>query len=221
MKHYLLLLLLLLGLGTAQAQQLQEEQRSERQLVFADFRDAKVLQTFGRLVKAKANILYKNAALCYVDEKDGKVYQASNASIIGVVFDSIRYQKVDKVAMGRVVAERGANSLLCVTTIDMEKYKEITGGSTDLPFVSLDLGGLARETFIDMSGGEQQSNKGYPLKHTYYFSLKGRIVPAREKTIKKEVKPDMKLAFKNLMEDRWWSWNDVPSLKQLFLYFPE
>ena len=45
MKHYLLLLLLLLGLGTAQAQQLQEEQRSERQLVFADFRDAKVLQT--------------------------------------------------------------------------------------------------------------------------------------------------------------------------------
>jgi len=61
MKHYLLLLLLLLGLGTAQAQQLQEEQRSERQLVFADFRDAKVLQTFGRLVKAKANILYKNS----------------------------------------------------------------------------------------------------------------------------------------------------------------
>ena len=148
MKHYLLLLLLLLGLGTAQAQQLQEEQRSERQLVFADFRDAKVLQTFGRFVKAKANILYKNAALCYVDEKDGKVYQASNASIIGVVFDSIRYQKVDKVAMGRVVAERGANSLLCVTTIDMEKYKEITGGSTDLPFVSLDLGGLARETHL-------------------------------------------------------------------------
>ena len=216
MKHYLLLLLLLLGLGTAQAQQLQEEQRSERQLVFADFRDAKVLQTFGRFVKAKANILYKNAALCYVDEKDGKVYQASNASIIGVVFDSIRYQKVDKVAMGR-----GGNRLLCVTTIDMEKYKEITGGSTDLPFVSLDLGGLARETFIDMSGGEQQANKGYPLKHTYYFSLKGRIVPAREKTIKKEVKPDMKVAFKNLMEDRWWSWNDVPSLKQLFLYFPE
>ena len=72
-----------------------------------------------------------------------------------------------------------------------------------------------------MSGGEQQSNKGYPLKHTYYFSLKGRIVPAREKTIKKEVKPDMKVAFKNLMEDRWWSWNDVPSLEQLFLYFPE
>ena len=121
MKHYLLLLLLLLGLGTAQAQQLQEEQRSERQLVFADFRDAKLLQTFGRLVKAKANILYKNAALCYVDEKDGKVYQASNASIIGVEFDSIRYQKVDKVAMGRVIAERGGNRLLCVTTIDMEK----------------------------------------------------------------------------------------------------
>ena len=123
--------------------------------------------------------------------------------------------------MGRVVAEHGGNRLLCVTTIDMEKYREITGGSTDLPFVSLDLGGLARETFIDMSGGEQQANKGYPLKHTYYFSLKGRIVPARQKYIKKEVKSDMKLAFSNLMEDRWWSWNDEASLKQLFLYFPE
>lgn len=221
MKLYLLTLLLLLGWGAAQAQQLQEEQRADRQLVYPDFREAKVLQTFGRFVKAKANILYRNAALCYIDEKDGKVYQASNASIVGVVFDSIRYQKVDKVAMGRVVAEHGGNRLLCVTTIDMEKYREITGGSTDLPFVSLDLGGLARETFIDMSGGEQQANKGYPLKRTYYFSLKGRIVPARQKYIKKEVKSDMKLAFSNLMEDRWWSWNDEASLKQLFLYFPE
>ena len=57
MKLYLLTLLLLLGWGAAQAQQLQEEQRADRQLVYPDFREAKVLQTFGRFVKAKANIL--------------------------------------------------------------------------------------------------------------------------------------------------------------------
>ena len=139
MKHYILLLLLLIGWGTAQAQQQQIEQRADRQLVFSDFKEAKVLQTFGRFVKARANILYKNAALCYIDEKDGKVYQASNASIVGVEFDSIRYQKVDNLAMWRIIAERGNNRLLCVTTIDMAKYKEITGGNTDLPFVSLEM----------------------------------------------------------------------------------
>ena len=180
MKHYILLLLLLIGWGTAQAQQQQVEQRADRQLVFPDFKEAKVLQTFGRFVKARANILYKNAALCYIDEKDGKVYQASNASIVGVEFDSIRYQKVDKLAMGRIIAERGNNRLLCVTTIDMDKYKEITSGNTDLPFVSLEMGGLTRDVFMDMSGAEQQANKGYPLKHTYYFILKGNIVAARE-----------------------------------------
>ena len=221
MKHYILLLLLLIGWGTAQAQQQQVEQRAARQLVFSDFKEAKVLQTFGRFVKARANILYKNAALCYIDEKDGKVYQARNASIGGVEFDSIRYQKVDKLAMGRIIAERGNNRLLCVTTIDMAKYKEITGGNTDLPFVSLEMGGLNRDMFLDMSGSEQQANKGYPLQNTYYFSLKGRIVAARERWVKKEVKDDMKLAFKNLMEDRWWSWNDAASLQQLLLYFPD
>lgn len=221
MKYFLLSLLLFLSFSTSFAQQQQEDLRTERQLVFPEFRNARVLQSFNRSVTAKANILYKNAALCFIDPKDGKVRQASNASIIGVEFDSIRYQKVDKLAMGRVIAEQGRNRLLCVTTIDMEKYKEFTGGNTDLPFVSLDLGVALPETFIDLSGSEQQANKGYPLKNTYYFSLNGRIVPAKEKMIKKEVKADMKHAFKVLMEDRWWSWHDAPSLKKLFLYLPE
>ena len=42
--------------------------------------------------------------------------------------------------MGRVVATQGYNKLLCVTTIDMDRYRELTTGSTDLPFVSLDSG---------------------------------------------------------------------------------
>ena len=47
----------------------------------------------------------------------------------------------------------------------------------------------------------------------------GKFVQATQKNVKKYVKPDLKTAFKNLMEDRWWSWRDENSLKKLFMYF--
>ena len=148
--------------------------------------------------------------------------KVANASVLGAVFDdSIRYEKVDGAMMGRVVATQGYNKLLCVTTIDMDRYRELTTGSTDLPFVSLDSGGALPDLFMDLSGTEQRANKGYPLKRTYYFSLRGKIVPAKERLVKKEVREDMKLAFKNLMDDRWWSWGDQKSLQRLLMYFPE
>ena len=74
---------------------------------------------------------------------------------------------------------------------------------------------------MDLSGAEQLDNHGYPLKQEYYFMLKGRVVEARERRIKKEVLPEMKEAFKNLMNDRWWSWKDPASLSKLFIYFPQ
>lgn len=221
MKRIFSFFLLLATVVPSMGQQVQEELRTDRQLVFREFRNAKVLQTFGRSVSAKANIMYRDGSLCFLDPKDGKIKRVSNSSIVGVVFDSIRYEKVEDRAMGRVVAEQGNNRLLCVTTIDMERYRELTSGSTDLPFVSLDSGGALPDLFLDLSGGEQQANKGYPLKRTYYFSLKGRIVPAKEKLIRREIRPEMKLAFKNLMADRWWSWSDEPSLRRLLMYFPE
>ena len=46
-------------------------------------------------------------------------------------------------------------------------------------------------------------------------------MPAKERLVKKEVREDMKLAFKNLMEDRWWSWGDQKSLQRLLMFFPE
>ena len=203
------------------AQQQQEELRAHSQLLFPEFRNAKVLQTFNRRVKAKANILYKNAALCYLDEKDNKVYQAVNKSIVGVEFDSIRYMKVNDIAMGRVIAQQGQNLLLCVTTIDMQRYKAQTGGGSDLPFFEIDMAGFGLNQLMDLSGAEQLDNHGYPLKQEYYFMLKGRVVEARERSIKKEVLPEMKEAFKNLMNDRWWSWKDPASLSKLFIYFPQ
>lgn len=221
MKALFTLLFACCSLLPLAAQQQQEELRAHSQLLFPEFRNAKVLQTFNRRVKAKANILYKNAALCYLDEKDNKVYQAVNKSIVGVEFDSIRYMKVNEVAMGRVIAQQGQNLLLCVTTIDMQRYKAQTGGGSDLPFFEIDMAGLGLNQLMDLSGAEQLDNHGYPLKQEYYFMLKGRVVEARERRIKKEVLPEMKEAFKNLMNDRWWSWKDPASLSKLFIYFPQ
>ena len=108
--------------------------------------------------------------------------KVANASVLGAVFDdSIRYERVEGATMGRVVAAQGVNKLLCVTTIDMDRYRELTSGSTDLPFVSLDSGGALPDVFMDLSGTEQRANKGFPLKRTYYFSLRGKIVPARKR----------------------------------------
>ena len=221
MKHRIILLLIaLMGSLSLFAQQQQEEKRSHSQLVFPEFQQAKVRQSFGRVTRAKCNIMYKNAALCFIDEKDGKVRQAFVQNIFGVDFDSVKYMKVDTVAMGRVVAEQDGISLLCVTTIDMDRYHELTQGGTDMPFLDIDMGGYGTDTFIDLSGAEQQQNEGYPMKDKWYFRMKdGKFVQATQKNVKKYVKPDLKTAFKNLMEDRWWSWRDENSLKKLFMYF--
>lgn len=219
-KHLTLLLLAFLAAMAVHAQQQVEEKRSHSQLVFPEFRMAKVRQGFGRVTKARCNIMYKNAALCFIDEKDNRIRQAFVQNIFGVDFDSCRYMKVDTLAMGLVVAEQDGMALLRVTTIDMDKYKELTQGGTDMPFLDIDMAGYGSSTFIDLSGAEQQSNEGYPLKDKHYFRLKdGKFIPATQRNVKKYVKPELKTAFKTLMEDRWWSWNDEASLKKLFMYF--
>lgn len=216
----LFLLLISLGIAAgAYAQQVQEEKRSDSQLVFPQFENAKVRQPMGRVTRARCNIMYKNAALCFIDDADGKIRQATVDNIIGVDFDSCRYVKVDELAMGLVVGEQEGMKLLRVTTIDMDRYRELTGGSTDLPYVSLELGNGAG-TFMDLSGNEQQSNTGYPLKDRWVFQLRnGTFVPATERNVKRHVKKELKEAFKTLMGDRWWSWHDEASLKKLFMYF--
>lgn len=221
MSRLLSLFFLLLTALPVAAQQAQEELRASSQLVYPEFREGRVLQSFGRSIKAKVNILYKNAALVFIDPKDSLVRQAANTSVLGVQIDSVVYRKVDNTAFGRVVAERDGNLLLCVTTIDMKRYKEITSGGTDMPFFEIDMAGFGMNRLLDLTGAEQAANVGYPLRKDYYFSLKGRIVPAREKVIKQEISPEMRTAFRNLMADRWWSWRDATSLTQLLMYFPK
>lgn len=219
MKKILSLLLLLASCLGAQAQQAYQDKRSDSQLVFKEFQMAKVRQGFGKVTKAKCNIMYKNAALCFLDEKDGKIRQAYVQNVFAVEFDSCRYMKVDTLAMGLVVGEQDGMTLLRVTTIDMDRYHELTQGGTDLPFLDIDFGGHGPDTFVDLSGAEQQSNTGYPLKERWVFRLKdGSFIPATERNVKKHVKKELKEAFKTLMGDRWWSWKDEESLKKLFMY---
>lgn len=185
-------------------------------LAFSTFRPAKILQTFGRSVTTnEANIFLKNSTLVF--KENGKVKQAYMKNIIGAVFDdSIRYVTLDSI-MGRLVSQRGRNKLVCVTTIDMDRYKSLTTGGENLPFFQIEELNL----FLDIDGDKRPESKGLPLKYTYYFIVNGTIYPANEKTIKKLVRPEMKAAFKHLMYDKFWSWKDAASLTQLFVYLPE
>ncbi len=215
MRKLLCLLLLLAAAVPASAQQQTADKRSHQLFVFKEFKDAKVLQPFGRSTTAKANIFYKNGALCFM--QDGKIMQAYTNNVLGVEFDSLQYKKVDDTCMGLVVASKGYNYLLRVTTIDMKQYKAETEGGDNLPFFEIpDIG-----AFVEIDGESFEYDKGYPLDDKYYFSIQGQIIPANETQFKKFVRPEMKEAFKNLMNDRLWSWRDESSLKQLFNYLPD
>ena len=140
--------------------------------------------------------------------------------ILGVRFDSVEYKRVGE-QMGVVVAQRGYNFLVRVTTIDKKKYQEETRGGENLPFFEIlpEQGGgffmeLDREPL-------REYEQGIPLKNTYYFLARGVEIPAVESKFKKHVRPEMKRAFKTLMEDRFWSWRDEKSLTQLLMYLPE
>lgn len=215
MKKLITLALLALTLIPAAAQQQIEHRRSESPFVFPEFREAKVLQTFGRSVKANVNIYLKDATLFFTEGETMK--RAFTQNILGVEFDSVKYMKVDSV-MGEVLASDHYNHLVRVTTIDMERYKEETQGGINLPF--FEIGGNTTTGFFEIDG-QNYDEKGYPLKERYYFLVKGEVVPANETKFRKHVRPAMMLAFKNLMNERFWSWNDPESLKQLLKYLPE
>lgn len=215
MKKLFILLAALSFALSSYAQQQVQQLRSNTPCVFPEFREAKVLQTFGRSIRAKVNIFLKNSALLFLD--GDKVKQAYTDHIIGVEFDSVKYLKVDSV-MGEVLASRKYNHLVRVTTIDMDKYMAETQGGDNLPF--FEIGGTTTTGFFEIDGQVFAEN-GFPLKCKYYFLVKGDIVPANETKFKSHVRPEMRKAFKNLMGDRFWSWNDAESLKKLMEYLPD
>ncbi len=209
------LLLTLAAIIPVAAQQQKGDPRSHSIFAFKDFQDAKILQPFGRYTTAKANILLKNSTLCFM--KDGKVMEAFVQNVLGVQFDSIRYMKIDNKQMGRVVASKGYNYLLSVTTINEKKLRAETTGGDNMPFLDIPDAGA----FFELDGQAFEFDKGYPLTTRYYFNIQGKVIPANESSFKAYVRPEMKSAFKRLMNDKFWSWNDAASLTQLFTYLPE
>lgn len=197
------------------AQQQQEHRRSTETFVFPEFQEAKVLQTFGRSVRAKVNIFLKDSALYFVE--DSVIKKAYTQSIIGVQFDSVKYLKVDSI-MGEVLASRKYTHLVRVTTIDMDQLRAETIGGENLPYFHIE--GVHTSAFYEIEG-QIYDQKGYPLKDRFYFLIRGNVVPAIESKVKPYVRPEMQEAFKNLMGDRFWSWNDPKSLKMLLNYLPE
>lgn len=219
MKHYILLIICLLCSITTFAQQAREEKRSQTALLFPEYRDAKILQPFGRFVKAKANIWLKDGSLIYLDEKTKKPMRAYVQNITGVTFDdTLRYMKVDSV-MARVVAQKGYNYLLCNTHVNMPQYKEETYGGKGMDNFTVELPGS--ETFIALDTQTRDDEKGIPLTDTYYFNIKGTVIPANESQFKNFVSKDQMQAFKVLKENRFWSWKDPESLKMLLDFLPE
>lgn len=216
-RHWLRSLLMLLVLAHClglQAQQAQERRRCKTGFLLPEFSDAKIMQSFGRYVKAKANILIKGAALCYME--DGKVMKAKTDGIFGVNFgDTLRYVKVNG-AMARVVAQKKYHQLLCVTQLDENLYREERLGTSDMSY--FDASDL--NIFMQLDGLENEAEKGVPLCDTYYFSVKGRIIRANETEFKKVMDPGQKQAFKVLMGNRFWSWKDEESLKMLLDFLP-
>ena len=209
----LLALFCALPLAT-KAQQVQQLKRSSTVFLFPEFRDANVRQSFGRVAKTKANIYLKDASLCFM--KDGKIIKAYTKGIYGVDFDSLHFMKVDS-AMARVVAQKGYNYLLCVTSVNMKRYKEETSGSSELPFFEMS----DFNVFFEMDGQQREEDMGIPLQDKYYFSVAGQIVPANESAFKKVMDPEQKQAFKVLMANRLWSWNNPDDLVGLLDFLPE
>lgn len=219
MKHFFILICLLLLPLAAFSQQVQIEKRSQTPLLYPEFREAKILQTFGRSVKAKANIFLKDGSLVYLDEKTHKVMRAYVKNIIGVEFDdTTKYMKVDSV-MARVVAQKGYNFLLCCTHVNMPLYREETSGGKGMDYFDVELPGS--DTFINLDTQKRDDEGGIPLTDTYYFNIKGFVILANESNFKKFVGKDQMQAFKVLKENRFWSWRDPESLKMLLDFLPE
>lgn len=199
------------------AQQSRKQERSATPFANAEFKRAKILQPFGKFVWAEANILLKDASLCFIE--NDTIKKAYVDKIIAVQFDSATYRKVENKQMGLVVAEKGYNCLIRVRTIDMKQYTEEHDGTQNAGYLEFDGIGRMQNEFIDLHN-EAFLEKGYPVKDKYYFIVKGKCVVANESHVEREISKQHMDEFKKLMRDQWWSWRDEESLKKLLEFLP-
>lgn len=218
MKRFILLSVCTLLAFVVQAQQNQKLQRVQSALLFEGWPDATVVQSFNRKLKTKANIFLKDASLVYRNN-DGKVMKAHlTKNILGVNFgDSLRYLKIDETSLGKVIAQKGYNYLLCKTSVNMPLYREETDGGKGMDYFDMP----DNNVFLNLDSEKRDDEQGIPLMNTYYFSIMGTVIPATESEFKNFVSKDQMQAFKVLKENRFWSWKDEESLKMLFDFLPE
>ena len=210
MKKQLVFLVLSFCALFAFAQQNQETRRTKSVLLFPEFREGKVVQSFGRFVTAKVNITLTEGKLC--DIQEGKVREIDVTRIFSVEFPDAKFMKVPGGMMGEVVGQDGYNYLLKVTLIDKDRVRRETAD------------GLEQKAFfvegamLDLEREGQSADEGYPLIDKYYFNIQGTVIPANESAFKKHVVPERKKEFKKLMNEHYWSWRDEDSLQKLFQF---
>lgn len=210
MNKYLLTLILALSAFGMSAQQVQQLRRSKGKFLLPEFKEAKILQPFGRFTTAKANISIKAGDLCFMDGDTIKVAVVNR--IVGVEFnDTLRFRNVNG-HMARIVKADGYNELLCLTTVD----KKILQNEAEMSY--LNVNSSIREAF---EVNQREEDKGYPLEDEFYFYLKGNTILANETNVKHAIDKKQKANFKSLMKNRLWSWRDPESLAMLLPLFPK
>jgi hypothetical protein len=195
------------------AQQVQVEKHSKTPLAYPEFRDGAITFTFGTTKTYKADIFLKDASLIY--KSGGKTLKASLAQVRSVTFGTDSFIPTGG-RLGRVIAAKDSVTLTDVTTIDMARIEKDVETGKNSSFLDMP----EFNVFIDTNSDYWGRDDSYiPLKTEYFFVIKGEAVPATEKVIKQRIRPDKKKDFKELMKNRFWSWKDAGSLKQLLEYF--
>ena len=120
---------------SAFAQQVTELQRTKSIFVYPDFCPGRVIQAFGRSVTDSVNIYYGDASLCF--HRGDTIFKANLDGIYGLVIGDDEYKKVGT-QMGRVVAKKGYNALICVTEVDHRKLEAETTGGEKLPYFQIE-----------------------------------------------------------------------------------
>lgn len=215
MKKTILLLAIALAAATgAEAQQAQVVKRSKTPCAYKDFRDGSVEFLFGKPKTYKANVFLRDASLVYM--QDGKVMKANLGSVSQVTFGNDVYRRTGD-RLGKLVAENDSVALTDVITIDATKMSDDARSGVNSAFLDMPEFGVFVATDADYWGRDDAV--GFPLKDEYFFIVKGQVVPANEKAVKKRVRADRKADYKELMKNRRWSWRDAKSLEVLLSYF--
>lgn len=156
--------------------------------LYQDYRPARITLSSGKVIMQKqANVFLKNGRLLFRNGKNDM--QANMAQIRSVEFADCSFVRMDTM-LAAVLDTLGHNRVLRTTTIDLEAYQEtLVNGRI---FSHFELGGEQ----VGFTASEAvEGDEGYPLIHTYYLDLDGKIVPLHERTVRRMLPKSKKEQF--------------------------